>query len=166
MAKIKGLDKFKDTLLKAIDEVRKPSNMQAIGEETARRIKVRTRSGKSVTANDTQPVPLKKLSDNYVLQRKKDKKKGKLADSATPRRSNLTRTGQMLDSLSVTSKKHGSVKVGATGNRKEGNTNKNVAGYVSDSRPFLNLSTPEINGITKLIREKLDEQIKKLLTKK
>lgn len=59
-------------------------------EEIPRIIKVRTRLGKGLLGK------LKELSPNYIKARKAD---SKLSKDTTIKRSNLTRTGEMLDSI-------------------------------------------------------------------
>lgn len=164
MAKIKGLDKFKKELISAAKEIQSISVLREIGNETAERIKVRTQSGKGVSENNKEATPLKKLKRSYIEQRKK--KKSELSPKATPSRSNLTRTGQMLESMKVTSVKIGSVTIGPSGSRTDSDlNNKEVAGYVSLERPFLNLSRAELNGLTRLIHEKLNSILGRILKK-
>lgn len=120
-----------------------------IGEYVVERIRKRTRLGKGVEEFRASPQTLKKLSANYIKQRKKSK----LSSDTTPARSNLTKTGKMLndlifriqgDSIIVEFKTKASAR---------------KAGFVSEDRPFLTLSEPEYQGLVKLVRR---EVLKKL----
>ena len=121
-----------------------------IGQYAVDRIKTRTRLGKGVKEFNTPSEKLKPLSRAYIKQRVKD---SKLSSQTTPSKSNLTRSGGMLDSL--TYKVSGDkVIIGFDKSSAE-----RKAGYVSDERPFLTLSTAEYNGLIRLIRK---EVLKKL----
>jgi hypothetical protein len=71
------------------------SEMEKIAEDMANKIKVRTRLGYDVDRSKLPPIK----SEKYKKKRANYKKKGKLSDQTTPGRSNLTFTGQLLDSL-------------------------------------------------------------------
>lgn len=109
------------------------------------RIYKRVKSGYGVTS-DQAPSPaqyrLLPLSKLYKKQRARSKKL--TGDFATPNKSNLTFTGQMLDAIKykVTTKGF-KIFIGKTA-RKEGNqSNEDVAWNVSIHRPFLALTDKE-----------------------
>ncbi len=99
---------------------------------------------------------------------KKDKKRAssesniKLSDATSPTKSNLTLTGQMLDSLTA-SASEGSVSIKASGSRNDGKTNEDVAGYAEDGgRRFLDLAKGDLNQLRVLLSNIVDDILKKL----
>lgn len=158
------MSKFDAQMKQAIEDVSAPAYMKQFGEYARDRIVKRTKLGKGVSERGGDAEQLKKLSDSYRTQRKNLQNKGKLADDTSPARSNLTRTGQMLNNIEVQAKT-ASALISAKGSRTDGNlTNADVAGYVSVERPFLNLSKPELNGLNSFIRSILESIVKKRLT--
>jgi len=90
-------------------------NMQRIGDVSKNIIFKRIKLGFGVD-DDKKKFPKKKklakLADSTKEKRRKLKKKGELTGSfASPVRSNLTETGQFLDSFKVINAKFGSVEV-------------------------------------------------------
>ena len=152
------LKQFRTTLDKVFTEVTSQKNMREFGEYAVDRIVKRTRLGKGVDERGGDPKPLKALSESY---KKKRRTSEELSSTTRPGKSNLTFTGQLLDSIKVITIKAGSVLISATGRRKDGLTNKELTGYVSEDRPFLNLSKPELNGLSKLIRERIESILKR-----
>jgi hypothetical protein len=172
-----NMKKFEAMMKKVIGEVESKETMQELGDEMAERIRKRTRLGKGVSERGGAPKPLAPLSQSY-----KDFRKGKVAFAQSPyghvypykpdrkpnlssqtsaNKSNLTFTGQMLDSIKTISAKVGSAIVSVSGRRKDGMSNKEVAEFVSVARPFLNLSKPELNALQKLIRQRIDRILKR-----
>lgn len=122
--------------------------MRKLGNETARIIRVRTRLGYSVKEDGQSRKTLDELDDGYIKTRKKLKKLGILSKDTRPRKSNLTLTGQLLDSLKTKKASKGRVIVGPSGIRSgETLTNEKLSEYVSKRRPYLNLSRLEIKQI-------------------
>lgn len=179
MAKV-DLSKFDAKIKSLIKEFSSQSNMEKIGEYAAERIKTRTRLGRGVEKDGAQPKPLKKLSQSYRDQRKgkigfytvgtganrivvpfEPSKKPNLSNATSPTKSNLTFSGQLLDSITVLRKTASSVFLGFKSNRSDGKTNKEIAEFVSKERPFFHLSAPEKNGLKKYIQELLNGIIKK-----
>lgn len=160
----KDFKEFGDDLQKILEEATSAPNMQAFGEKAKDIIYKRTKSGKGVTS-DTGTASLKaltKLSKAYIDKRKKNPPTGEFG---APARSNLTNTGQMLDSITVASSK-GKVEVTIPPSvRTDGKTNSEVAGHVSDNgRPFMNLAQSEVKILTKDF-ENLVRELARLLVK-
>jgi hypothetical protein len=102
----------------------------------------------------------------YIGQREADQRMGRLSDQTTPATSNLTRTGQLLDSVQVRSVAQNSVRVGPEGERSGGKlTNEELAGYVTQAgRPFNHLSKTELKRVREAIAKDLREEMKRRLT--
>lgn len=146
------MSKFKKRLEEAIRDVESPESMAAIGKEVADRIRKRTRLGRGVAETNGEATPLKPLSTKY----KELRKEVELSSQTSPGKSNLTRTGQLLDGLKVISAKIGIAIIGWSSQR-----NRDVAANVSATRPFLNLSKPEMNAVAKIFRERIKNALRK-----
>lgn len=177
MAKI-DLSKFKKKMAEVIEDFEKPSNMKDLGDFCAERIVKRTRLGKGVEEHGANPQSLKALSKSYKDARKgkiafatspsghvypyKPKNPPKLSNLTSPGRSNLTFTGQMLEAVKTVLSKRGYAKVSVDDSKREdGTTNKKIAGFVSEERPFLNLSAPEITALQRYIRQRIEDLLKR-----
>lgn len=189
MAKVQALQK-------AATELRKPENMRELGNSLASMIKIRTRVGFGVDAAGESKHPLKPLLDSYIEQRKaqgsfaqrraenkfgKDNmdKLGKnqyrdkvfeqkgLYPETTASKSNLTRSGQMLNSIDVKKVETGRVSVGPTGNRTDTDkTNSEIAEYNAEKgRSFNYPSDIELKRLNDSIKTKLKTLMRGLLTK-
>lgn len=170
MAKV-DLKKFERDMQKILDEALDKTAMSAIGDELARRIKTRTQLGRGVNKTGGPSVPLARLADSTVDKRRRKRENGDLSELTTPKRSNLTATGQMLDSIKVTEVRDGQVTIAATGTRSDRKRNDDVASYAEDGsnnrpkRKFLDLSGPELNALQRSVRDRIEAVIKRLLTK-
>ena len=128
-----------------------------IGELTVKRIFSFTKSGISQVTGQ----PFKGLSTSYIrFRRGYAGTRGRLFGV---NRSNLTLTGQLLDSLMYKSTpKSGSVEVGVQGRRTDGKTNKQVAQWVSEQgREFLGLDDDGKKRVRKLVLDELRREIKR-----
>ena len=104
---------------------------------------------------------LKPLSESYKRQRARNGVRG---ERGTPNRSNLTNTGQMLDSLRSIAKR-GQIVLDIPDTSRKGSsaTNKEVAGYVRKDRPFLALTKKEARQLNRDVTRQVDLAIKRAL---
>lgn len=177
-----NFNKFQEAMTKALDKLGDVENMEVFGLVAADMIRTRTRLGSSVRGDGEAKTPLKPLSDSYKAFRAGKiaffTKAGivrsyvpdhgpELSSFTTPTKSNLTLTGQMLDSLNITSVARNEVKIEPSGVRKDGkNTNAEVAGYCAEQgRPFNFLSNVEKKRMQEMIAQRLQEILKNELTK-
>jgi hypothetical protein len=181
--------RFRDALNKLLPAIKSTDQMRKYGEQAASMIKLRTRLGYGVGQDGGEKSSLKPLAKSTIEVRKgnlaffkspstgkpipyKPDKNGagnvQLHPETRPSKSNLTRTGQLLDSEGVTAAGYGSVKVGPSGSRTDSKlTNQQVAKYVTDGgRPFNHLSKVEIKRLQDAIKKQLREAIKRVLTKR
>ena len=152
----------------ALIESIKPRELEPVAQFAIDIIVKRTRLGYGVSRNYGFKDKLKGLSKNYVKYRGRVS----LADLTTPRKSNLTLTGQMLNSMKVISAVPGKVEIGPTGTRrKRGNeektpTNAAVAAYQEEQgRTFNRMSIYEIQQLLRFYRRTFGDLLgkKKLL---
>jgi len=149
--------KLEQQLRRAINR----TTMQDVGDFAVELVQKRTRLGYGVPDAEAPREKLKELKQSYVSQRQKDRANGKLSSRTTPKKSNLTRTDQMISSIAVTKAIEGSVSYGPTGSRTDSKlSNKEVAEHVSKVRPFLSLSDREVKQVTDYLRKILDKFLK------
>ncbi len=143
-----------------------------LAQETADQVRKRTQLGFGVDENGKQ-VKLKPLSESYRAQRRGDvafyrDSQGRLrafepnvppnlSSQTTPAKSNLTRLGEMLKSLTGRVKDN-QILINVKGRRKDGSglTNEEVAEYVeAQGRRFLDLTNGEKNSLIRKIKERV-----------
>lgn len=147
---------IKEDMAKSLDK----KSLEALGEEACTIIARRTRLGYGVREDGQKREKLAPLSEAYKERRKADK--DELSDLTRPGKSNLTLTGQMIDSMQVLNIKKQSVDIGPTGTRKgEQVTNAEVGRYVAKKRPWLHISKLEANQIFRLWRQLFGDMRKK-----
>jgi hypothetical protein len=159
-----ALDKSKKSINAAIANIQgifgksiDSKSMERIAKEAVIEIKRRTRLGYGV-AEDRQPKEkLLSLSYEYIEQRFEMKEDGILSDATKPQRSNLTMTGQMLDSLRVINHRRNFAEISPYGSRWDSDlTNQEVSAYVEAAgRPYLNLSDLEIKKLARFYQNKI-----------
>lgn len=146
MAKVTVLKmNMERAVMLALEKVRSVSSMKKYGQMAADIVKLRTRLGDGVAKEGGEREKLKPLAQATKDARKRMANRGELHEHARPNRSNLTMTGQLLDSVKITDVSVGMVKFGPEGLRKDGNlSNAEVGKYVTEAgRPFNNLSKVE-----------------------
>jgi hypothetical protein len=144
------LSEFIKKLNNIAQEATSKELLKPIAEETVSEVKTRIRAGYGVEDDGSNKSKFKPLKDST----KKSRKKSKLAGGTTPAKSNLTHTGELVDSIEadVTDAK---ITLELKGER-----NQKVASYVSGDRPFLHLSKQEIQRFI----ERFQEALGKLLS--
>lgn len=138
---------------KDVEEVAKNADLDFLLDEIPEQIKRRTRLGK-----DGDNKKLKALDDDYV----KVRKRSKLSSETTPKKSNLTRSGQMLEAIE--GKQTGVTKFLFTfkDNRTDGAKNNEIAKYAKQKgRDFFKLSESERKQFSRKISIALKNAIKK-----
>jgi hypothetical protein len=125
-----------------------PKKFDFLLQEIPRIIKVRTRLGKGLLGR------LKELSPKYIDARKKDKS---LYNETTPKKSNLTRTGEMLNSIIGT-------RSGTLFTFFFSNTDSDKKAYWADEtgRPFFDLTPSERNGLQRKISAIIKDTIRQI----
>lgn len=143
-----------------LNETIKREQMIKLGLFAADLIRKRTRLGYGVDRQFGSKSKLKALSPRYVKFRKQY---NLLAQSTTPKKSNLTLTGQMLDSVTITKVENGSIKVGPTGKRFDNDkTNIQIAQYNQDKgRTFNRISQLESQQILREFRRSFGDLLRK-----
>lgn len=156
---------IKDLVKKITKELEQTVKSKAfydeVGEEVSTQIRKRTRLGYGISGTESQ-VKLKPTAPSTKKGKEFKKKKGKLSGLTTPKKSNLTDTGQLLDSINHKASIQ-KVVIGFKDQRKDSEIgNKELAKHVQVDRPFFGLTTPEKNRLKRLIEKKIQEMVKRL----
>lgn len=142
---------------RALKDASSKSQLETLGQEAKALIQKRTRLGGGVESSLGPRTQLKKLSEPYKKQRRKLKRDSKLSDTTTPAKSNLTQTGQMIESIDV-NVSNGKVSLFFSNTKA-----KLKAKWVQDGgRGFFNISKPEFNQLQKNLQERVQSILKKL----
>jgi hypothetical protein len=177
----KKIDKIKDRINKILYKLNK-KDMDGIASFIERMVRVRTRLGFGVKRESGEKYKLKELKGrpnamlntvsrvftgkslkvgSTIYQRELMKKRGELSNLTTPMKSNLTMTGQLLDSIKWKIDKLTITLFFDSNRRKDGrNTNNEIANYVSEKRPFFNLSKQEIEQVKREVIKVLKSRLK------
>lgn len=150
---------FKDLekkLAKLISSVGDASTMDKIGKELAQTVKTRTRKGFGVDQPGGRSKRLTKLSKPYKKERKGLQSRGKLSSETSPAKSNLTKTGELLDSIKGSGKKN-EARIYIDGR----NNVKKVRDQAQAGREFMNLNKAEIKDAIDILEKELNNDIKK-----
>jgi len=131
-------------------------------ELVAQTIYKRTKSGKGLTINkvswgDNSLKEIKPLSPEYVSYRSRKI----LGPFASPRRSNLTFTGELLESIIARIKGDSAIVEIQDIQHSSGVKMKELAEHVSENgRPFFGLADSEVKIVENYIRRKIRERIR------
>lgn len=153
---------LKNIFGKIAKELTNPSNareIEPIGLEAVKLIVKRTRLGYGVAKNGGRRFRLAPLSPAYVNQRRKSR----LSKFARPKKSNLSRTGEMLSSVDVIRISRGDIFVGPTGIRSTGLKNSELAKFQEDrkNRKFNYISDKEFNQLRRIYRKSFGDLLRK-----
>lgn len=152
---VKQLQSIIKRLEASVKEAIRREALGPVGEFAKDILVKRTRLGYGVEQSLGQKKKLAPLSPRYVKSRKMF---AGLSSLTTAKRSNLTRTGQMLNSIRSTVKGK-IIEIGPSGTRDDGKRNSDIARYNEQGgrnrpkRVFLNLSRLEFNQIVRFYRK-------------
>ena len=159
---IEDLNKVVKFLKSLQSDIFSRRGMSSVGELAKDVIFKRTKSGFGVN-NDRiispAKVRLRPLSASYIIQRRKRGVRGAFGSAGT---SNLTNTGNLLDSM-VVSARVGSVTIEIPNTRRrDGKINKDIARFVAiNGRPFFALTRDEQT----IVRRDIETRIRKTFNK-
>lgn len=136
-----------------LSQVTNRETLDAVGELVVERIRERTRGGSGAKTPGGNASALKPLSPSYVKQRARDPN---LSPETSPSTSNLTRYGDMLDSL------YYAIRQGKVFVSVEGADNLRKAIYTSVDRPWANLTRADVTAVRDLVSKLSGEVVKKL----
>lgn len=169
MARRLTLEQFIRNLRRGVNQSFDKKFMKALGELAIDQIVRRTRKGKGVSRTGGKPKPLKALSGSYIAYRSANR--FRLDSTTSPRRSNLTFTGQLLRSMRVKEVTNRRVVWGPNkrirGGRGQftpsGLTNEKLGEIVAEQgRPFNFLSKTDIEVLSKRIDKMLKRKLRRL----
>lgn len=156
---LKSIQNFKEKLSLSISLAVAPSSLRPLGKFAIDLIVKRTRLGYGVDDNFGIKSRLKSLSQRYIEFRKQYPR---LSGSTRPTKSNLTLTGQMLGSMKVLRVVDNKIVLGPSGNRNDGLSNAEIAGFQEDQgRIFNRLSGLEYKQLIRFYRKNFGDLLKK-----
>lgn len=132
------------------------NNMQKIANTAKAMVIDRTAKGYGVPQPEGPKERLKGLSESTKKRRNRLKRQGKLSSETTPKKSNLTESRHMLDSVRAKA-----TTGEATVYLSNSEANKKAKYQEDSGRIFMNLSKNEVNKIKKEIEQGLINDIKK-----
>ena len=171
-----------DVIKKASNKALSSSNMKSIANEAAQDIKRRTRLGYGVEKHAAKRKKLEALSElsvairknqvkiiqfkngeiRFVLNKSNARRHPNLHSETSPKKSNLTFTGQMLNSIRARTSQ-GKIEIYLIDKRIDGESNNEIAKKNSIARPFLNLSNRELQRVEDKIIKNITKEITKVL---
>jgi len=133
-------------------EITKPENVIILAEELKKGIYTRTKLGYGVSEMFGKQFKLPALSDDYKIWRKKHK----VDSTSSASKSNLTQSGEMLNSLQVKSTPRGAeISI-------EGSRNQKLKQYNEESgRPFFYISSVQLRELVVKLQNMISKAIKK-----
>ncbi len=162
MAKANSAKSIRDIftrISKVVEAAAKPSELRPVGIFASDLIVKRTRLGYGVDRQFGNKQRLKPLSRQYVEKRRT---LSDLSDFTSAKRSNLTLSGQLLDSMTIISSKPGSVKLGPAGNHRSGISNASLADKLAKGgRVFNRISDLEYKQILRFYRRNFGDLLRK-----
>lgn len=178
--KIKGVDRVKASVVKLFNEVKSDEALLVqIGQKSEELTKQFNYAGKDIPSNKKK----KSISPEWADRKEQLKKTNKASEFYRSGASNLTFTGQLIESIKFTkvNRSQGSVTIEASGDRRpykntkgvvtdkaKGNTptNKELAGYVKDGgRPLFGVNKQMQNVLSRIVRSFLNNKIRKSIFK-
>ncbi len=159
MSKAKNdLDKILARLSSSVKDVVKQTALNRVGKFTLELVVKRTRLGYGVRENFGQKEKLAKLSKQYVKARSVF---DGLNDLTSPKKSNLTRTGEMLDSMRYKVYRDGTINIGPTGTRNINLASYHAAGNSKLPRRIFNrVSQLEFNQVLRFYRKNIGDLLR------
>jgi len=163
---LKDIEKFTKEIKKVIGLSTSRKNLTRYGNIAVKRIQARTSKGFGVARTGKigqRKKGLKALATSTVNRRKRSK----LHSSTSPGKSNLTFTGQLLESLKVKkiNPRKGSLVISPEGRRRDGLANFEVAGFADEGgRPFIGLTREDLNIIRKEYQSTFSKLVRRRLT--
>lgn len=152
------LKAFKAKIDKALDELVSPKTLKTVGDFEADLVKRRSRLGYGVPQDGGGKQKFKELAPSTIKARKRKK----LAGETTPKKSNLTETGQLLNDL-VSKIEGRSTVIGHSKDR-----NKRIGAFHQTGggklpqRRYLGLAKEDIKQITAQMQDIFTDIINKI----
>ena len=155
----KIFDDLRDQIRSKIKDAFSKKLMKDLGKEMADRIRVRTRTGKGVDSMGADAKPLKRLKDSYRKVRKNSPDLNRSLTSNV--KSNLTFTGQLLDSIQGDAINERQFIITLKENRNDGIKNADLTRWQEEKgRKFFYFSRAEIKAIYNKINQFLRKELK------
>ena len=146
---------FSKNIRQAIDQAINRATLNETGDFLSQQIRIRTRAGRGIAEPEGRPQRLEPLSTQYIGQRRRFRANGDLSSQTSPARSNLTLTGQMLDSIDYTVDTRRKLITMSFSNQDA----IDKALYVTPNRPFFNASRGDVIEVTRRWNYKIAREL-------
>ena len=161
------MNKIGKKLQRAANKISSRSAMKNLAEDGVELIRKRVRAGRGVKTAGGVEKKFKRLAKSTIESRRRKR----LHPKTSPGKSNLTETGQMIDSMKAKSAGRGGAKIVFEGTRRSNGkriSNKELASIHDKQgaskkrvkRPFFRFSGKEIKKLTKQVERELKRLIK------
>lgn len=165
MAIEQDMKKFRLKVERSLNELTSQSNLSPIATDLTEIIRRRTRLGYGVEKTGQPKQKLQPLASSTVRSRARKKSHGALSEKTSPKKSNLTETGQMLDSLRGRAINK-LIEIGPTGDRNKKLTAYHQLGNAKlPKRRFLNLAREDIRQLTAVMQDRFSIILEKVFGK-
>lgn len=152
------LRKLQRKLTEALDDVEFDEYFEPIPDI----IKERARGGQGITKDGGAKKNLKKLANSTMLGRELLERKGRLSSETSPVTSNLTQSGQMLDSIRLTKVNGKKYIVEFEESRDDDKLNTDLVKYNEEKgRTFFGLTKTERRTLERNVQKKINALVKK-----
>jgi hypothetical protein len=157
---MKGFKDITKRLEASVAETLSPNTQKIIGAFALNLIVKRTRLGYGVKENFGERYRFPKHSPAYIVRRRSF---AGLSGTTSPSKSNLTFTGQLLESTKVIKVEQGKIFIGPSGRRDEGRlTNPGLAAILEEKgRVYNRVSQNEFNQILRFYRKTFGDLLRK-----
>jgi hypothetical protein len=133
--------------------------LRAYVDQLPKTIKQRTRQGKGLD-DDNDIIKLPPIKKSTIKSREYAQRRGDLDERTKPKKSNLTMTGQLVDSLFARQIRNDTVRLSLNDSRNDGKGNNKIKKYQEDSgRKFFGAANEEL----KKLNERIEKQITRLI---
>lgn len=154
-----GIGAITKRMSATLKEVLTPARQKPIADFVLSLIIKRTRLGYGVAENFGNKYSLPRHSPGYIEFRRRF---ADLSNTTAPRKSNLTLTGQLLQSTKVTKVTNGQIVISPTGNRRDGMSNLKLANILDGKGYTYNkISQLEYAQLIRFYRKTFGDLLKK-----
>ncbi len=156
----KGFSQIQKRIESAFEEAKNPNTQKIIGDFVLNLIVKRTRLGFGVNKNFGEKQKFPKHSEKYIRRRERF---AGLSSTTSPNKSNLTFTGQLLESTKVIKAANGQIRISPTGSRStERLTNLELADILeSKGRIYNRISQLEYQQLIRFYRKTFGDLLRK-----
>ncbi len=155
-----GFQKLSEKIVKVLERVTSKEYCDKYSQILADQIKKRAQLGYGVDVEGGQQKKFRPLKPSTIASREYAQRIGELSPNTTPRTANVTRTGQLINSITPNGSP-GHIGVTLTESRDDGKLNVDIVGYLEEKGfSFLKEAGYEKEILERAIRNDIEELLK------